>query len=268
MTYRFNEIHLDKGMYAIPGKDFSQILESLDPSEGYVGTPLEGLDAFQRQLKRFDIHVRGAGSDMVEKFFLSTDSAVLFPEYVARAVRAGMDETNVLPSIVATTTRFDGLDYRSVHSTNSEDEKTLRKVGEGASIPATEIRTADHTVRLHKRGRMLIASYEAVRFQRLDLFSVMLRQIGSQIMRMHLDDAVGVLMHGDGNDNPAASVSVADDSIGGSAGSLSYADLVAFWNRFDPYTMNTMLASPDVTALILACEEFRHSPAGLYGNHH
>ena len=30
--------------------------EVVDPIENYRGTPLEGLDAFQRQLKRFDIH--------------------------------------------------------------------------------------------------------------------------------------------------------------------------------------------------------------------
>lgn len=29
--------------------------EVVDPIENYRGTPLEGLDAFQRQLKRFDI---------------------------------------------------------------------------------------------------------------------------------------------------------------------------------------------------------------------
>ncbi len=46
---------------------------------------------------------------------------------------------------------------------------------------------------LKKRGRMLVASYEALRFQKLDLFSVMLRQIGNQIMRMHLEDAIDVI---------------------------------------------------------------------------
>ena len=52
---------------------------------------------------------------------------------------------------------------------------------------------------LHKRGRMLVASYEAIRFQRLDLFSVTLRQIGAYIGRMHLQDAIEVLRNGDGN---------------------------------------------------------------------
>lgn len=263
MAYNFNEIRLDKGMYSESGRSFEQVLETLDPNENYKGTPYEGLDAFQRQLKRFDIKVRGAGSDVVEKFFSTSESAVLFPEYVSRSVKAGMEEGNILPSITATTTRFEGMDYRSIYSAASEDDKSLRYVGEGAVIPQTEIRAADHLVNLRKRGRMLVASYEAIRFQRLDLFSVMLRQIGGQIMRMHLEDAIDVITNGDGNDNAAEQLTVGDSVIGGSAGSLSYGELLNFWNAFDPYTMNTMLAAPDVMMKILKCSEFQNPLTGL-----
>ena len=64
--------------------------------------------------------------------------------------------------------------------------KTPEKHGALTLIPTTEVRIQENQVKLHKRGRMLVASYEAVKYQRLDLFSVMLRQIGAQIMRMHL----------------------------------------------------------------------------------
>ena len=263
MAYNFNEIRLDKGMYSEAGKSFEQVLEGLDPNENYKGTPYEGMDAFQRQLKRFDIKVRGAGSDVVEKFFSTSESAVLFPEHVSRSVKAGMEEGNILPSITASVTRFEGMDYRSIYSAASEDDKALRFVGEGALIPQTEIRAADHLVSLKKRGRMLVASYEAIRFQRLDLFSVMLRQIGNQIMRMHLEDAIDVIVNGDGNGNTAESLAVGDDTIGGTSGSLTYAELLVFWNRFDPYTMNTMLVAPDVMLKILNCSEFKNPMAGL-----
>lgn len=263
MAYNFNEIRLDKGMYSEAGKSFEQVLEGLDPNENYKGTPYEGMDAFQRQLKRFNIKVRGAGSDVVEKFFSTSESAVLFPEYVSRSVKAGMEEGNILPSITASVTRFEGMDYRSIYSAASEDDKALRFVGEGALIPQTEIRAADHLVSLKKRGRMLVASYEAIRFQRLDLFSVMLRQIGNQIMRMHLEDAIDVIVNGDGNGNTAESLEVGDDTIGGTSGNLTYAELLAFWNRFDPYTMNTMLVAPDVMLKILNCSEFKNPMAGL-----
>lgn len=108
----FDNIRLEKGLYA--SGDFTGALEKIDPSENYSGTALEGLDAYQRQLKRFDIKVSGAGSDVVDKFFKTSDSAVLFPEYVSRAVRQGTQEANVLPRIVASTTVIDSLDYRSI----------------------------------------------------------------------------------------------------------------------------------------------------------
>lgn len=263
MAYKFNEIKLDKGMYGECGKSFAQVLEKLDPSEDYKGTAYEGLDAYQRQLKRFDIKVRGAGSDSVEKFFHKTDSAVLFPEYVARSVRQGMEEENVLPSITATVTKFDGMDYRSIYSVPTSDEKSLRRIEEGAVIPQTEVKVRENLVKLHKRGRMLVASYEAVRFQKLDLFSVMLRQIGSQIMRMHLEDAIDVIVNGDGNSNAASKFAVGTLPIGGTAGTLTYNQILEFWNQFDPYTLNTLLVSPDAMLQILKCSEFQNPLTGL-----
>ena len=264
MAYNYENIRLEKGMYRESGKSFAQVLEELDPSEKYKNTPLEGMDAYQRQLKRFGIKVKGAGSDSVEKFFRTTDSAVLFPEYVSRSVKTGMEEGNILPSITASVTRFDGMDYRSVYSTATEDAKSLKRVEQGSEIPQTEIRTQEHLVRLHKRGRMLVASYEAIRFQRLDLFAVMLRQIGSQIMRMHLDDAISVIVNGDGNSNGAVKYTVGTDvDTSGTKGTLTYTALLEFWSKFDPYNMNTMLVSPAVMLKMLSLSEFQNPLTGL-----
>ena len=110
MAYQFENVKLEKGMYREAGRSFTETLERLDPDEAYKGTSLEGLDAFQRQLKRFDIKAKGAGSDVVEKFFATSQSAVLFPEYISRTVRQGMEEANLLPSFTATTTYVDGMD--------------------------------------------------------------------------------------------------------------------------------------------------------------
>ena len=263
MAYHYESVKLEKGMYGRSGCSFAQTLEELDPSEHYRGTPLEGMDAFQRQLKRFDIRVKGAGSDMVEKFFHTTESAVLFPEFVSRVVRQGLEEESILPAITATVTNFDGMDYRSIASIPTEEEKSLKRVEEGAQIPQTTVRTQENLVRLHKRGRMLVASYEAIRFQRLDLFSVTLRQIGAYIGRMHLQDAIDVLINGDGNGNAARKLTVGDGTISGSSGTLSYEALVDFWSQFDPYTMNTLLVSGDMMLSMLKLPEFQNPLTGL-----
>ena len=252
----YDTLKLEKGLYTHHGS-FAQALETLDPSADYKGTSLDGLDAYQRQLKRFDIKVSGAGSDTVEKFFRTTDSATLFPEYVSRAVRLGMEQADVLPRIVAATTVINAPDYRSITSVPGDDDLELKAVGEGAFIPETVVRTQENLVRLHKRGRMLVASYEAIRFQRLDLFTVTLKQIGAFIARSQLRDAVRVLIHGDGNANAAAS----EDAV--TPGTLTYADIVGLWNLFDPYELNAMIAAPDVMAKLLNIPEFKDAAAGF-----
>ena len=253
----FDNIRLEKGMYRESGKNFTQVLESIDPSEAYKGTALEGTDAFQRQLKRFGIRVKGAASDPVEKFFATYESAVLFPEFISRVVRQGMEENDVLPSLVATVTNIDAMDYRSIYSAASEDECSLANIVEGSEIPATVIKSGEKLISLNKRGRMLVASYEALRFQKLDLFSVMLRQIGAQIRIQHLADAVHVLEMNSNN------YSIGSTPIGGTSGTLSYEALVDFWAQFYPYEMNTMLVSSATLSAFLKLPEFQNPLTGI-----
>jgi len=254
MAYRFDNLKLDKGMYRQAGSTFTQVLESMDPSEQYKGTALEGLDAFQRQLKRFDIKVKGAGSDCVEKFFRTADSAVLFPEYVSRCVRQGMENSDILSQVTAAVTHTDGVDYRSVLV--MPDGDNLGAVTEGGEMPVTTITLQQNLIKLKKRGRMLMATYEAIRFQKLDVFAVTLRQIGASIGRSFLEDAVDVLINGDGNSNAAEVMPAA------TAGTLTYDDLVKFWAKFAPYEMNTLLVADDMMLQLLKLPEFQNPMAG------
>lgn len=251
----FENITIEKGMYQGKGS-LTDVLEKLDPSENYAGTSLEGLDAFSRQLKRFDIKVSGKGSDCVEKFFQTSNSAALFPEYVSRAVRQGMERADILPNLVATVTDIDGMDYRSIVSAPSEDDKTLKVVNEGATIPQTVVKTRENLVKLHKRGRMLVASYEALRFQRLDLFTVTLNQIGAYIARAQLKDAIDVLLNGDGNSNASDVISAANTDV-------SYEDILKLWSSLAPYELNTILAPTAQMQKILSLSQMQDSNAGL-----
>lgn len=258
----YDNLRLEKGMYQVAGKGFGRVLEELDPSESYKNTLLEGLDAYQRQLKRFDIKVSGFGSDCVEKFFATSDSSALFPEYVARAVKQGINEANVLDKIIATKTMIEGMDYRSITSGPSADRKALKAVAEGAVIPETTVTTQENLIKLYKRGRMLVTSYEAVRFAKLDLFTVTLKQIGAYIASAQLDDAVKVLTDGDGNNNAITSMKT------GVAGNVTYQSLVALWEALNPYGLNTLVASPrrDCEAPLHRRAEGRDCGAELSGH--
>ena len=124
-------------------------------------------------------------------------------------------------------------------------------------MPQTTIKTQESLVKLLKRGRMLVSTYEALRFQRLDLFTVTLKQIGAYIARTQLADAVNVLVNGDGNSNGAKVINAS------ASGTLKYTDLVRLWTELTPYELNTLLVPTALMEKILAMPEMQDSQATL-----
>ena len=176
----YNNIKLEKGLYSITGKTFTQALAELDPDANYENTELKGLDAFERQLKRFDIKVKGANSDRVEKFFISTESAVLFPEYIRRTVKQGMDDASIMGKVAAAVSYTDGVDFRGLNVTKSGSTDV---VAEGGNVPMTTVRLSTSSKTLTKFARRLNCSFESVRKQKLEAFGVVLRNLGATISR-------------------------------------------------------------------------------------
>jgi hypothetical protein len=256
----YETIRLDKSLYKAEG-GFSAQLERLDPSANYAGTDMAGLDAFQRQLKRFGIKVSGKHSDTISKFFQTSDSAALFPEYVSRAVAQGAREEGMLAEIIASKTEIQSLDYRSITTTlektpGGAPEDLADAIAEGGKLPETTIKLNEHLIRLTKRGRMLSTSYEAIRFQRSDVVTVALGQIGAHIAKARMRDAVKLLIDGDGNIPAAASLTTAEAK-------LAYGDLLRLWGSFDDFDMNALIASPDMMLEILALPEFKDPACAL-----
>lgn len=237
----YNDIKLDKSLYSITGRSFTEALAQLDPDSAYKGTELAALDAYERQLKRFDIKVSGEGCDRVEKFFVSAESAVLFPEYVRRMIKEGMDEVSILPDIAAASSRTDGYDYRAMSVTASGSESDIAQMG---TLPQTTVKLANSSTALVKFGRRLSCAYEAIRKQRLETFGVILRGLGAQISRAINAKCASVLTSG------ATAVTY--------SGSVTYGTLAAFWASMSGYDMDVMLCSPAMMANILALSEMKY----------
>jgi hypothetical protein len=231
------------------GLDLTQWLEEMNPSQ-----PGEALDAFERQLALAGIRISGPGADVIDRFFSSSENAVLFPEYVSRSIKAGMQDFRKLDAVLATRTRIDDNTYRTIFmddSVLSESDLQLAKVGEGAELPRIEIATSTHTLTLYKYGRYIEASYEAIRRKKAPVVAVFLRSIGMQIQKDKFDSALSVLINGDGNSNAASITNVAVDDT------LSYSDLLSFCLAFDPYEMNVMITNSTVAASLLNLTEFK-----------
>ncbi len=240
----YDNITLEKGLYNISGKTFTEALAELDADANYVGTDMEGLDAYERQLKRFDIKISGANSDRVEKFFKTTQSAVLFPEFIRRMIKQGMDEASILPYLVAATTYTDGVDYRGLTIVNGSEATAA--VSAGSEFPNTEISYSDNIVEISKYGREINTTYEVLRKQRLDVFGVVLKSIGANISRSLNLKAVEVLKT-DAN----VCTTIGD--------SLTFIDLAFLWASLKDHNMNAMLCSPTVMAVILSMEEMHYN---------
>lgn len=245
----YTDIRLEKGLYSITGKSFTQALSELDPDANYKGTELEQLDAYERQLKRFDIQPNGADCDRVEKFFLSTESAVLFPEYVRRQIKAGMDEISLLPYAAAAVTYTDSTDFRALTVNDGSTDSSYNVINsnvaaEGADLPSTTVRLAQTASALKKFARKLSCSYESIRKQRLEAFGVILRSLGAQLSRAINAEFVNTVKTG----VTASTYSSA----------ITYSALAKFWASMKQYDMDVMLCSPSMMADILALSEMKY----------
>ena len=242
----YNDVKLEKGLYNLSGKSFTAALEELDPSAAYAGTELASLDAYERQLKRYNIRVNGSDCDMVEKFFVSTETAVLFPEFVKRSIRKGFDET-VLSAVTAVRTVSESSQYLGCVL---DDSAAYSTTAQTVALTASSVTEGTTAVTLQKFGRLINASYEAVRKQRLDVFGVMLRSIGVKLANAVAKQAMTVLK---------ASAS------GISTSALTYTDLADLYGCFDSFDMTTVIASPAVASKIAAMEQMKDSKAEANG---
>lgn len=236
----YNTIKIEKGLYNLSGKTFSQALEAMDPSENYTDEALRKMDAFERQLKRFDIKVNGVNADKVDKFFQSTESAALFPEFVRRAVEAGLN-SGCVNKITAAVSVSDGVDARGIVLSDGTEEYAGSAVY-GGDLPKSSISLTSSAIALKKFGRVVNAPYEAVRQQRIDVFAVALRAVGAKLAKAVEKAAVAALTSG-----------VTAASMAGTT--FNYAELAAFWGSFDKAEMNTIVCSPATAAKILAFDE-------------
>lgn len=247
----YNNVKIEKGFYDLSGKTFSQALEAADPSENYTDDALRKADAFERQLKRFDIKVRGVNADKVDKFFQTAESALLFPEFVRRAVESGLN-SGCLNKITAAVSVTDGIDCRGIVLTDGTEEYSAT-TDVGAALPESDIKLTDTAIKLEKYGRLINAPYEVIRQQRLDVFAAALRAVGAKLAKAIEKAAVTALTG-------------SADSVSMGGNTFNYAELAAFWGKFTSSDMNVILCSPAAAAKILAFEEMNKTVTTGGGN--
>lgn len=241
------------------GKSLSQYLEKLDPSSNYTGTDAylgKELDAFERQLLAADIQTKsdpehGVYADIVEKFFIGTSSSdVLFPEFINRTARKALMAPDILNDLVAIRTPIEGNAYKTFYVDLSTAAKQKKRVAEGAEIPTTTITGHTHAITLKKKGRAIDASYEFIRRRRIDMVTLLIEGILQQTGVDLAEDAIDVLINGDGNASTAAeNWNLTHADIGGVvADGIAWDNWLKFRLKFYPYVGSTAIV--DATQLM------------------
>lgn len=251
---RANDIKMSLAIYRDAndkGLTVSQYLEMLDPSDEYG--PDEELDAFGRQIKKINEnlaamgkspiilnsdHKAGMYASKVEAFYQTEESAVIFPEWINRTARQALVADDILNEMIAIRTPIDSNAYRTIYFTHDAKAASKKRVTEGAEIPVTEMKTSENTIKLHKYGRRLKATYEAIRRERLDKISLMIEAIMKQAGIDRAAAAYDVLINGDGNNNAATNYNRSDLTT---AADLDYAGWASFLFEFYPYQMTAII---------------------------
>lgn len=236
------------------GISVSELLETQDYDPTPVGSPL---DAFERQLALHNIRVSGKNPSTVELFYQGAPA--LLPEFMLREVRNGMRMRTGLDKIVASSSVVNTSRYTPffVNLTPSSARLSLRPIGDLAQAPKVSVAEQQHAILIPDYGVTLEASYKALRYRTTAQFKVLLWYIGYRLQADKIGLIVNTIINGDGNSNPATVINTAV------TGTLSYTDLVTFWNEFFPFEMNLILAHKDKIKTILTMSEFKDPLAGF-----
>ncbi|HNV20320.1 MAG TPA: hypothetical protein PKM22_01645 [Candidatus Hydrogenedentes bacterium] len=194
----------------------------------------------------------------VDRFFQSDPNAKwLFPDMVRDAVVCGMTRKPVYPGLIIRDERVASTAFDVPYVQEDELEEELRTVAEGAAIPESAIKYGDRVIKLDKKGRGVIASYEVIRRMSVDMLRIHLQRIGERLGR-HLDARLArILVEGDG---AAGTAPVTLDTA--TSGAWAYADLVKGFMTLtlDHYfTPTHMLANADLCQTILELDAFKEA---------
>jgi len=241
-------IKLNRDMYLAAAAErltFSQYLEKLDPTpEG------EKLDAFERQLKEQGIitkslYEKGIYANHVEAFYRTSESQVLFPEYIARQVREAIMQDTVLPYLIGQNTIITGDSYRTFYVEDQPEAQRKKRVTEASELPRAKIVGKEQTVKIYKFGRAIEASYEVIRRMQIDMLALHVRRIAIQAAKDKVEEVISVIKNGDGNNNAALVLALTSLDSSATAGTLTAKGFLAFLMEFEPFPCNTLIAAKD-----------------------
>jgi hypothetical protein len=161
-----------------------------------------------------------------------------------------------LDALLARRSQIDGQDYRSIYIVDDlgTDAYRLKRVVEGTRIPSTTLVTGEHVLQIHKFGRLLRATYEQLRRQRVDRIAFIISRMALQAEVDKVAIVLDTVINGDGNANTSSTV-VTQTALdpGSAAGTLTLKAWLSWQMSFtNAYRLDVVLAQrPALMQLLL-----------------
>lgn len=252
------KLSLEKELYQeanSENKSFTQKLEEKDPSSQYKGSPMESLDAFERQLAAHEIKLSGVGVSRFEEFYRTPSSRALVPEWIDRQIRIGLGKGRIMATIndvVGTTNTIDSDTARTLEVDLDNSDATLKRVAEGGEFSKSKFSLKENPTKLFKVGTQVDVTYEAIKFTKLNVLASAFQLIGQKFGRDMTFEAIDVLINGDGSGNPAPVINVAN------AGQIVYEDLLNLIFSFENFEPDYFAGTPGTIKKLLGLPEYKN----------
>lgn len=205
----------------------------------------KGQAALERQLAQDDKFVAAGGlaHGKIKDFQTVTGNLAVFPIWIDSMIQMGLLKVGYVQDLIFGTEEVDSPNVTAVTLSDVEGDRSLIETAMGAELREVTAVLGSGSITLAKFGRAFKAPYEIVGLRTIDVVGTMLQRLGQQIAIDETDEALNVLVGGDGTTLGAAESDSTD--IDGS-GTPAYSEMVqSMLNADEPYMPTTVVTDTD-----------------------
>lgn len=158
------------------------------------------------------------GSSIIKDFTAQNVGSWLLPAFIDERLNEEIPTFSLMPYLCTNVTPANSLSVLATKLNMIDDEENksnveMKRVLEGADFPIAELKLAENAIKLFKYGRAVQATYEALQYMRVDMFSRTMDMFAKDIANKQSGRAINVLVNGDGNDNKIKTISTATADV-------------------------------------------------------
>lgn len=196
----------------------------------------------------------------LQNIYAMPDQSVrwVVPEIIRAAVLTGVRKAPFYPEIIASEQSVKGLSVTMPYINMSEAEPS--KLNEAETFPLGNISYGQKEVKLFKVGKGIKITDEVKNYVSLDVMSIFMRDFGIQLGYALDTLALDVVINGNKKDGSESAPTIGV----GTAGSISYKDLLRIWIRASRLgrNFNNIIGDENQAIELLDLPEFKERHSG------